>query len=75
MQVNASSLCICAFFLLTFASLWNLKFEATLLSPTAADIAETLVWVASRPPHVNIDEMLIKPVDQAAMHKIYRRKN
>ncbi len=40
---------------------------------TAEDIAETLVWVASRPPHVNIDELLIKPVDQAAMHKIYRR--
>lgn len=39
------------------------------------DIAEILVWVASRPPHVNIDEMLIKPVDQAAMHKVYRRKN
>jgi 3-hydroxy acid dehydrogenase / malonic semialdehyde reductase len=40
---------------------------------TAEDIAEILVWVASRPPHVNIDEMLIKPVDQAAMHKIFRR--
>src|ERR1044071_5106513 len=40
----------------------------------AEDVAEILVWVASRPPHVNIDEMLIKPVDQAAMHKIYRRK-
>jgi 3-hydroxy acid dehydrogenase / malonic semialdehyde reductase len=40
---------------------------------TAEDIAEILVWVASRPPHVNIDDMLIKPVDQAAMHKIYRR--
>jgi NADP-dependent 3-hydroxy acid dehydrogenase YdfG len=39
----------------------------------AEDIAEILVWVASRPPHVNIDEMLIKPVDQAAMHKVYRR--
>jgi NADP-dependent 3-hydroxy acid dehydrogenase YdfG len=41
---------------------------------TAEDIAEILVWVASRPPHVNIDELLVKPVDQAAMHKIYRRK-
>jgi len=41
---------------------------------TAKDIAEILVWVASRPPHVNIDELLVKPVDQAAMHKIYRRK-
>jgi 3-hydroxy acid dehydrogenase/malonic semialdehyde reductase len=40
----------------------------------ADDIAEILVWVASRPPHVNIDEMLIKPVDQAAIHKVFRRK-
>jgi 3-hydroxy acid dehydrogenase/malonic semialdehyde reductase len=41
---------------------------------TAEDIAETIVWVASRPPHVNIDELLIKPTDQAAIHKVYRRK-
>jgi NADP-dependent 3-hydroxy acid dehydrogenase YdfG len=41
---------------------------------TADDIAETIVWVASRPPHVNIDELLIKPTDQAAIHKVYRRK-
>jgi 3-hydroxy acid dehydrogenase/malonic semialdehyde reductase len=40
---------------------------------TGADIAETLVWVASRPPHVNIDELIIKPVDQAAIHKVHRR--
>lgn len=40
---------------------------------TAVDIAETLVWIASRPAHVNIDELLIKPTDQAAMHKIHRR--
>ncbi len=38
------------------------------------DIAEAMVWVASRPPHVNIDEMVIKPTDQAAIHKVYRRK-
>jgi NADP-dependent 3-hydroxy acid dehydrogenase YdfG len=42
---------------------------------TAEDIAEILIWVASRPPHVNIDELLVKPVDQASMHKIYRRTN
>lgn len=41
---------------------------------TAEDIAETLVWVAARPPHVNIDELLVKPTDQAAIHKVYRRK-
>lgn len=40
---------------------------------TAADIAETLVWVASRPPHVCIDELLIKCTDQAAIHKVHRR--
>lgn len=41
---------------------------------TAEDIAETIVWVASRPPHVNIDEILIKPTDQAEMGKVFRRK-
>jgi 3-hydroxy acid dehydrogenase / malonic semialdehyde reductase len=40
---------------------------------TAEDIADILVWVASRPAHVNIDELLVKPVDQAAVHKVYRR--
>ena len=39
----------------------------------AADIAEILVWVASRPAHVNIDELIVKPVDQAAVYKINRR--
>ncbi len=38
------------------------------------DIAEILVWMASLPDHVNIDELLVKPVDQAAVHKVYRRK-
>ncbi len=41
----------------------------------AQDIAEILVWVAGLPDHVNIDEMIVKPVDQAAFHKIYRRKS
>jgi NADP-dependent 3-hydroxy acid dehydrogenase YdfG len=40
----------------------------------AEDIAEILVWVASRPAHVNIDELLVKPVDQAAVGKVFRRK-
>jgi len=29
------------------------------------DIAEILVWIASRPAHVNIDELIVKPTDQA----------
>jgi 3-hydroxy acid dehydrogenase/malonic semialdehyde reductase len=40
---------------------------------TADDIAEIIVWVASRPPHVNIDEILVKPTDQADMGKVFRR--
>ncbi len=40
----------------------------------AEDIAEIMVWVASRPPHVNIDELLVKPTDQAAIHKVHRRE-
>ena len=39
----------------------------------AEDISDILVWVAGRPAHVNIDELIVKPVDQAAMHKVFRR--
>lgn len=31
----------------------------------AEDIAETIVWVANRPPHVNINDVLITPTAQA----------
>ncbi|MBU6410411.1 MAG: SDR family NAD(P)-dependent oxidoreductase [Verrucomicrobia bacterium] len=41
---------------------------------SARDIAETLVWIASRPAHVNIDSLIIKPVDQAAVGKVHRRQ-
>ncbi len=40
----------------------------------AEDIADILVWIASRPIHVNIDELIVRPTDQAAMHKTFRRK-
>src|SRR5690606_16772144 len=30
----------------------------------AEDVAEIIVWVASRPPHVNIDELVVKCTDQ-----------
>lgn len=40
---------------------------------TAEDVAEAMVWMAGRPPHVCIDEMIIKPTDQAAIHKVHRR--
>lgn len=40
---------------------------------TPADIAECIVWAASRPHHVNIDQMIVKPTDQADFSKIHRR--
>ncbi len=39
----------------------------------ADDVAEAMVWMASRPAHVCIDELVIKPTDQAAIHKVHRR--
>ena len=41
----------------------------------AEDIAEAMVWMATRPPHVCIDEILIKCTAQAAIHKTHRVTN
>ncbi len=38
----------------------------------AEDIAEAVRWIALLPSHVNIDELVIKPVAQAAPHKVHR---
>lgn len=39
---------------------------------TAADIAEDIVWAASRPPHVNVAETLVFPVNQASPYHVAR---
>lgn len=39
---------------------------------TAEDVADAIGWMVTRPPHVNIDELVIKPRAQAAQHKIHR---
>lgn len=36
------------------------------------DVAECVAWIASRPRHVNIDRMVVRPVAQAANHKVHR---
>lgn len=38
----------------------------------AEDIAEAVHWVATRPQHVNVDLMIVKPIAQAAAHKVHR---
>ncbi len=38
----------------------------------AEDVAEAVVWMATRPTHVNVDLLVLKPRAQAAPHKIHR---
>lgn len=40
---------------------------------TADDIADCIVWTLTRPHHVNIDLLVVRPVAQAA-HKVARRQ-
>ena len=40
---------------------------------TAADVAEVIGFVASRPSHVNIDQIVLKPRDQASASRFNRR--
>ncbi|KAF9519968.1 hypothetical protein BS47DRAFT_1374856 [Hydnum rufescens UP504] len=38
----------------------------------AQDVAEEIVWAAARPPHVNLAEILLLPVNQASATLTYR---
>lgn len=40
---------------------------------TADDVAACIAFAASRPPHVSIDEMVLRPRDQASSTQIHRR--
>jgi 3-hydroxy acid dehydrogenase / malonic semialdehyde reductase len=40
---------------------------------TAEDIAETIVWSTSQPAHVNIQELVVYPTDQAHTTVVHRR--
>ena len=40
---------------------------------TAADIADVVVWCTTRPAHVNIDHLVVRPLAQAAQHKVIRQ--
>lgn len=39
---------------------------------TADDIADCVAWCATRPQHVNIDRLVVRPLAQAAQHKVHR---
>ena len=41
---------------------------------TADDVADAIAWCVTRPAHVNIDRLVIRPRAQAAQHKVAPRR-
>lgn len=41
---------------------------------TADDVADAVLWCATRPPHVNVDEVILMPTDQASATMVHRRE-
>lgn len=41
---------------------------------TAGDVADCVAWCATRPQHVNVDRLVVRPIAQAAQHKVHREK-
>jgi NADP-dependent 3-hydroxy acid dehydrogenase YdfG len=41
----------------------------------ADDVADCIVWAATRPPHVNVDELVVRPRDQATATQVHRRQS
>lgn len=39
---------------------------------TAEDVADAVVWAVTRPAHVNVDLLVLRPLAQAAQHKVHR---
>ncbi|GAA1145956.1 SDR family oxidoreductase [Nocardioides aquiterrae] len=39
----------------------------------ADDVADAITWMVTRPAHVSIDELVIRPKAQAAQHKVHRQ--
>jgi NADP-dependent 3-hydroxy acid dehydrogenase YdfG len=38
----------------------------------AEDVADCVAWAVTRPHHVNIDRIVVRPLAQAAQHKVHR---
>ena len=41
---------------------------------SAGDVAECIRWAVAQPPHVNIDEIVVRPVAQASATEVHRDK-
>ncbi|HEX5983802.1 MAG TPA: SDR family NAD(P)-dependent oxidoreductase [Solirubrobacterales bacterium] len=40
----------------------------------AEDVAECVRWAVAQPPHVNVDEIVVRPRDQATATEVHRRR-
>ena len=40
---------------------------------SAEDVADAVAWSVTRPPHVNIQQILLMPTDQASAYAVHRR--
>ena len=40
----------------------------------AADIADAVTWIVTRPQHVNVDLLVVRPIAQASAHKVHRTR-
>lgn len=41
---------------------------------SAGDVAECIRWALAQPPHVNVDEIVVRPRDQASATDVHRRR-
>ncbi|MFC4496579.1 SDR family NAD(P)-dependent oxidoreductase [Streptomyces ovatisporus] len=41
---------------------------------TAEDVADTITWTVTRPPHVNVDLLVVRPRAQASNSKVHRER-
>ncbi|MBD0291589.1 MAG: SDR family NAD(P)-dependent oxidoreductase [Thermoleophilia bacterium] len=41
---------------------------------TPADVADCILWAVTRPAHVNVDEIVVKPLQQASQDQIVREE-
>jgi hypothetical protein len=40
---------------------------------SGADVADCILWCLTRPPHVNIDELVVRPIAQATTRDVARQ--